>query len=89
MSDLDITISDVSGANRKEVTVPDDAASLRIIAALVDQMNLPVNSPDNTPMSYKFHHVETGRQIRDEMTLLEAGVNDGDTLKLVPEIVAG
>jgi hypothetical protein len=52
-------------------------------------MNLPVNSPDNTPMSYKFHHEETGRQIKDEMTLLEAGVSNGDSLRLVPEIVAG
>ena len=89
MSELDITVKYVSGAQRQEVTVPGNAAALKIIAALVNQMNLPVNSPDNTPMSYKFHHEETGRQIKDEMTLLEAGVSNGDSLRLVPEIVAG
>jgi hypothetical protein len=72
-----------------DVTVPSDAPALKIIAALVNQLNLPVNSPDNTPMSYKFHHEETGRQIKDDMTLSQAGVSTGDSLRLVPEIVAG
>jgi hypothetical protein len=89
MSELDITVMDVSGSQRQEVTVPGNASALKIIAALVNQMNLPVNSPDNTPMSYKFRHEETGRQLKDEVTLDEAGVNNGDTLRLVPEIVAG
>jgi hypothetical protein len=40
-------------------------------------------------MSYKFHHEETGRQIKDDMTLSQAGVSTGDSLRLVPEIVAG
>jgi hypothetical protein len=89
MSELDITVKDVSGSQRNEVSVPGNAPAEKIIAALVNQLNLPVNSPDNTPMSYKFHHEETGRQIKDKMTLIEAGVNSGDSLRLVPEIVAG
>jgi len=89
MSELDITGKDVSGSQRNEVSVPGNAPAEKIIAALVNQLNLPVNSPDNTPMSYKFHHEETGRQIKDKMTLIEAGVNSGDSLRLVPEIVAG
>ena len=89
MPDLDLTIKDVSGSQRHDVTVPNDAPALKIIAALVNQLNLPVNSPDNTPMSYKFHHEETGRQIKDDMTLSDAGVSNGDSLRLVPEIVAG
>ena len=56
MADLDITVKDVGGSQRQEVTVPDDAASVKIIAAIVDELNLPLNSPDGTPMSYKLHH---------------------------------
>ncbi|CAB4573036.1 unannotated protein [freshwater metagenome] len=89
MAEIDITVKDVGGSQRQDVTVPDDEPSVRIIAAIVDELNLPLNSPDGTPMSYKFHHEETGRQIRDEVTLSDAGVSDGDNLRLIPEIVAG
>jgi hypothetical protein len=37
----------------------------------------------------RFHHQQSSRQLRDEQSLAEAGVNAGDTLRLVPEITAG
>jgi uncharacterized ubiquitin-like protein YukD len=40
-------------------------------------------------LSYKFHHKQTGRQIADDETLEDAGVSDGDVLRLVAEITAG
>jgi WXG100 protein secretion system (Wss), protein YukD len=89
MSTLDIFVSDVGGAQRNEVTVPGDAPTVKIIAALVDSLNLPLTGPDGQPMSYKFHHNETGRQIKDDSTLDSAGVLSGHTLRLIPEIVAG
>jgi hypothetical protein len=52
-------------------------------------MQLPVVGPDGQPLSYKFHHRASGRQLRDDETLLAAGVNSGDTLRLVAEITAG
>jgi WXG100 protein secretion system (Wss), protein YukD len=89
MSTLDIFVSDVGGAQRNEVSVPGDAPAVKIIAALVDNLNLPLTGPDGQPMSYKFHHNESGRQIKDDSTLDQAGVQSGDTVRLVPEIVAG
>lgn len=89
MSQIDVTVTDAGGAMQKSVTVPDDAQSVKIIAALVDQLKLPITSPDGTPMSYKFHHVETSRQIGDDNTLASVGVQHGDTLRLIPEIIAG
>ncbi len=89
MSTLDIYVSDVGGAQRNEVSVPGDAPAVKIIAELVDKLNLPLTGPDGQPMSYKFHHNESGRQIKDDATLDSAGVQDGHTLRLVPEIVAG
>ncbi|MBT3288592.1 MAG: hypothetical protein HN380_14690 [Victivallales bacterium] len=41
------------------------------------------------PSSYKFHHKATGRQLLDEQTLRDAGVRDGDVLRVQPEITAG
>lgn len=89
MADLDVMVTDMAGARREEVTLPDDAEALHIVAKLVDVMQLPLNSPDGAPMSYVFHHVETGRQINDHSTLAQAGVASGDTLRLLAQIVAG
>jgi hypothetical protein len=89
MSSIDITVTDAGGSVRNSVTVPSGAASVKIIAALVDQLKLPLTSPDGTPMSYKFRHQESSRQIGDATTLAEAGVQNGHTLQLIPEIIAG
>lgn len=89
MGTIKITVTDAAGATRNQVTAPDDAPSIRIIGKLAQELKLPLNSPDGTPMSYKFHHVETTKQIGEGVTLKEAGVLDGHTLKLMPEIIAG
>ena len=40
-------------------------------------------------VSYKFIHKVTGRQLLEAQTLGEAGIKDGDVLRLQPEITAG
>jgi uncharacterized ubiquitin-like protein YukD len=71
------------------VAVPADATVNRLIAVLVDKMNLPRHSPDGQMMSYKFHHKASGRQLLDTDTLSASGVQNGDVLRLQPEITAG
>ena len=68
---------------------PADAPVNRLIAVLVERMNLPRHSPDGQLMSYKLHHKASGRQLLDEQTLLSAEVRGGDVLRLQPEITAG
>ena len=89
MATIDVVITDATGSRRQEASVPNDAPSIRLIARLIDLMQLPVVGPDGQPLSYKFHHRASGRQLRDDETLLVAGVNSGDTLRLVAEITAG
>jgi len=89
MSEIQIFVTDATGARRNEVSVPDDAPSGRIIAKLVEVLSLPLVAPDGQPMSYKFHHLESSRQLRDDQTLADSGVATGNTLRLVPEITAG
>mgnify|MGYP000984757579 FL=1 len=72
-----------------EAVLPDDAPVGRILAKLVQMMQLPVTGPDGQPMSYKFHHKASGTQLTDEQTLADANVQDGDVLRLQPEITAG
>lgn len=86
---MDVTVVDATGNKTQEASVPPDAASGRIITRLVEIMNLPAVGPDNQPLSYKFHHKQSGRQIDDNESLEQAGVSDGDVLRLVAEITAG
>jgi len=89
MATIDVVITDATGSRRQEASVPDDAPSIRLIARLIDLMQLPVVGPDGQPLSYKFHHRASGRQLRDDESLVSAGVSNGDTLRLVAEITAG
>lgn len=89
MSMVKVRVSDISGSRVNEVEAPDDVPVNRILVVLVERMNLPLNSPDGQLMSYKLHHRRTGAQLLDNQTLADAGVADGDELRLQPEITAG
>jgi type VII secretion system (Wss) protein YukD len=89
MSQMTIEVWDATGNKKQVVEVPADAAVNRLIAVLVDKLNLPRNSPDGQLMSYKFHHRASGRQLLDSETLEGAGVKNNDILRLQPEITAG
>ena len=89
MGKVSVSIVDVTGNKEQEADIPDDAPVRRIIAKLVQMMNLPTTGPDGQPMNYKFHHKASGKQLSDEQTLSEADVKDGDVLRLQPEITAG
>jgi len=89
MANLQIRVLDVSGSRARTVEAPDDVAVNRIIALLVEKMELPLNSPDGQIMSYKLHHRRTGKQLLDAQTFADAGVATGDELRLQPEITAG
>jgi WXG100 protein secretion system (Wss), protein YukD len=86
---VDLTVIDATGNKTEEVSVPDNVAAGRIIGRLVELLQLPTTGPDGMPLSYKFHHKQSGKQIDDNETLADAGVNENDTLRLVAEITAG
>ncbi|TWT87153.1 hypothetical protein Mal64_26880 [Pseudobythopirellula maris] len=89
MSDISIEVWDATGNKRQLVEAPADAPVNRLIAVLIERMNLPRHSPDGQMMSYKFHHKRSGRQLLETDTLTSAEVASGDVLRLQPEITAG
>jgi hypothetical protein len=89
MNNLTIEVWDATGNKKQLVELPADAAVNRVIAVLVEKMNLPRYSPDGQLMSYKFHHKASGRQLLDDQTLASADIHSGDVLRLQPEITAG
>jgi hypothetical protein len=89
MANLTIEVWDATGNKKQLVELPADAPVNRVIAVLVEKMNLPRYSPDGQLMSYKFHHKASGRQLLDDQTLASADIHSGDVLRLQPEITAG
>jgi uncharacterized ubiquitin-like protein YukD len=89
MAKINVTIIDAIGNKEQQATLPDDAAIKRIMEALLPKMKMPLTGPDGEPLSYKFHHKASGKQLSEDQTLAQAGVKDGDVLRLYPEITAG
>lgn len=86
---MDLTVIDATGNKTEQVSVPGTVAAGRIVGKLVELLRLPAVGPDGQPLSYKFHHKQSGRQINDNETLAGAGVGENDVLRLVAEITAG
>lgn len=89
MALVTVQVWDATGNKRQEVQMPDDAPVNRILAVLLEKMKFPQYAPDGLPLSYKFHHKASGKQLLDNQSLSEVGVKDGDILRLQPEITAG
>ena len=89
MAKINVTIIDAAGNKETQATIPDDAPIRKIMEALLPKMKMPLDGPDGEPLSYKFHHKASGKQLSEEQTLAESGVKDGDVLRLYPEITAG
>ena len=89
MAMITVQVWDATGNKRQDVELPDDAPVNRILAVLLDKMNLPQTAPDGQPLSYKFHHKRSGKQLLDEQCLADVACQGGDVLRLQPEITAG
>ena len=89
MAMLTVQVWDATGNKRQDVELPDDAPVNRILAVLLERMKFPQYAPDGQPLSYKFHHRNSGKQLLDNQCLADVHVKDGDILRLQPEITAG
>ena len=89
MAYINVTVYDSTENKRVPVELPDDAPCNKIIAVLIQKLRLPSTGPDGAPLSYKFHHRASGKQLLDEQCLADLGVKNGDVLRLQPEITAG
>ena len=89
MSMLTVQVWDATGNKRQHIEMPDDVPVNRILAVLLEKMNVPQYAPDGQLLSYKFHHRASGKQLLDQQCLKDVGVRENDILRLQPEITAG
>jgi hypothetical protein len=78
-----VQIIDSTGAKNVTAELPDDAPMSRLLPALVKKMSLPEN------VQYGIQHKQSGKQLQPPDTLASAGVKEGDTLRLLPNVTAG
>jgi WXG100 protein secretion system (Wss), protein YukD len=86
---MNLIVVDQTGSKSEELTMSETVPAGRLVGRVVQMMNLPSVGHDGQPLSYKFHHKRTGRQLADDETLVEAGVADNDMLRVVADITAG
>ena len=89
MGKINVTVVDATGNKEQEAALPDNVNVGKLIDKLVEIMYLPAINPAGLPVTYKFLHKRTGRQLRDDLTLVQSEVAEGDLLRLMPEITAG
>lgn len=86
---IQVTFLDQTGAKSVRAVIAPSVPVSRILPNIITRMNLPTTSPDGQPMSYSLDHKEGGRRLAEHLTLVEAGVRNGDVLIVYPEVVAG
>jgi len=90
MAYVNIEIWDASANIKTPVEAPGDVPVNRLVVVLIDRLNFPrYDATGGQLLSYKLHHQASKKQLLDAQTLEQAGVADGDVLRLIPEITAG
>ena len=88
MPDLNVTIVLPSGGART-AEVPDDVSVHDLLTELTSLLSLPTVGPDGRPMYYRLDSKALGRELKDDETLVSAGVLENDRLMLTADITAG
>jgi hypothetical protein len=80
---IQVRITDQAGGKDRMARLPGTALMSDLLKALVTRLELPSNQ------EYEIQHKESGKILTPTDTLLSAGVKDGDTLRLLPRVIAG
>lgn len=89
MSGLTVEFLDATGSKKVKANVANTVFVNKIIPSIITKMLLPVTAPDGQPMSYSLDAKRLGMRLREDKTLVEQGIVDGDILIVYPEITAG
>jgi hypothetical protein len=88
MADIPVTIVLPSGGSRN-AEVPVEVPVKELLPELTTSLELPVTGPDGRPMSYRLDSKALGRELKEEETLSQAGIPEGDRLMMTADVTAG
>lgn len=81
LDEVTVKVSDLTGSKVVTAKMPTSPPMSRLVPALVKKIGLPDGS-------YQLQHKESGKLLGADETLMSANVTNGDTLRLLPNIVA-
>ncbi|HEX7563387.1 MAG TPA: EsaB/YukD family protein [Bradyrhizobium sp.] len=88
MSDVPVTVVLPAGGSRT-AEVPNDVPVRELLPELASTLQLPTTGPDGRPMNYRMDSKALGRELREDETLLAAGIPQNDRLMLTADVTAG
>lgn len=88
MAWVNVNLEDMAG-KRFRAQLPDDAPVSSLLRQLLTKLNLSLTDSSGHRLSYRLFHIESGIQLRDSDTLVQCQVQDGHTLRLIADLVAG
>lgn len=80
---VQVRITDQAGGKNVNARLPANAPASQLLQALITKLQMPSNQ------AYYLAHKESGKRLGDNETLASAGVQDGHTIRLVPDVTAG
>lgn len=80
---IQVKITDQAGGKYVDVKLPANVPILKLLPGLINKMQFP------TQPTYSVVHKESGKRIAVSDTLASASVNEGDTIRIVPDVPAG
>jgi uncharacterized ubiquitin-like protein YukD len=84
MPDITVDIQTPGDMTIEGTAIPDNYQIDEIIAELVEDLSLPRLSEDGQQITYTLLHVNQNSMMQGGRSLLDAGVQSGDTLRLIP-----
>ncbi len=88
-NNVKVTVTDSAGGKTVRAELPTTATMTRLLPALVTKMELPTRDQSGAPVGYLIQHKQSGKELKNDDTLASAGVQEGDTLRLLPNMVPG
>lgn len=82
MGQIKVEIIDPAGKKVK-TKLPDYAPVSRLMRELIVNMNLPITDGNGRSINYHLVHEESGKGLKDEESLRNADINQGDILRIV------
>jgi len=86
---IGVQFLDQTGAKSVKAKISPTVLVKNILPMIITKMLLPTTSPDGQPMSYSLDAKRLGMRLREDKTLPEQGIQEGDVLIVYPEITAG
>lgn len=86
---LKVTLQVLPSNERRQLELPSHATGEQIINAILNENVVPRTDDTGNPHSYKLMLADSSWEIGNAQKLYELKVNNGDTLLLVPKLIAG